>query len=82
MMLSISRAAQALDIKVWRASQAHLDPRGPLVLQDLQTSIQSAVTAQLFQEFPDPEDHLEHQAHRGLQELMESQLVDWKLFAY
>lgn len=29
----------------------------------------------MFREFPDPEDHLEHQAPRGLQELMENQVI-------
>lgn len=79
---SISRAAQALAIKVQKVSQAYLDPPGSLVLQDLHPSMWSAVTAQSFLKFLDPEDRLDHEAPRALQELMGSQLVDSRLLAY
>lgn len=69
------RAVQALAIKGKRVIKVHLAPLVPLALQDLQPSIQLAVTAQLFQESLDPEDHLGHQAPREHLERMESQVI-------
>lgn len=69
------RAVQALAIKGKRVIKAHLVPPAPLDLQDLQPSIQLAVTAQLFPEPLDPEDHLGLQVPRENLERMESQVI-------